>query len=433
MAPRAKKKPAVLDKQPVDVAGLRARTSAAAEQKEHEEEPEELEEFRRSPAPLPAATHPPLTALAHFCRIWLMKIIAFLGLRLIRLLRPAPPETRPSFTRRYACRPGLEVRFFVPPPALATAGLKEKEQTRETPLYIDIHGGGFAVGDAELDDAFCSGWARRTGMLVASLSYRKAPRHPVPTAAGDVAALAAAVIADDDLPRRIRIDRSRVVCGGFSAGGNLCLAASLLAPLSGKVRAAVSYYPIVDFSSPPHQKYADRLYKGGRRAATTTTTTSAARSVEATAKGGAAAAAGQVIEDEFDSIATSGPCLDWGYVPVGHNRKDPVLSPRYAARRDQLPPSVCLVGAQHDMLCREAREMAHWLARRPVPARGAPGWEDSWEDCGRRYKWVLAKGARHAFAEDFRREKSARADRRREFADGIFDDVHRWLRETVLV
>lgn len=429
-----KKHAAVDDEQPLDV-GLRARkaTATAAEQKEHEEE---LEEFRRDPTPLPAATHPPLTALAHFCRIWLMKTIAFLGLGLIRLLRPAPPETRPSFTRRYACRPSLEVRFFVPPGLAEDKEKESQEVPVPVPLYIDIHGGGFAVGDAELDDAFCSAWARRTGMLVASLSYRKAPRHPFPTAAGDVAALAAAVIADETLPllppaRGLRIDRSRVVCGGFSAGGNLCLAASLLPELAGKVRAAVSYYPIVDFSSPPHRKYADRLYKGGRRAAT------AAKPTTSTKSGGAGAVAEgameEAVEDEFDSIATSGPCLDWGYVPAGHDRKDPLLSPRYAARRDQLPRHVCLVGAQHDMLCREAREMAHWLARRPVPAPGAPGWEDSWEDGGGRYKWVLAKGARHAFAEDFGRERSARADRRRRFAEGIFEDVHRWLRDTVLV
>ncbi|RYP86545.1 hypothetical protein DL769_000717 [Monosporascus sp. CRB-8-3] len=58
---------------------------------------------------------------------------------------------RPASRRRYACRPDLEVRIFMPPPVRlggAPRGL--------LPLHPDVH------GDASVDDAFCAAWARRS-------------------------------------------------------------------------------------------------------------------------------------------------------------------------------------------------------------------------------------------------------------------------------
>lgn len=49
-----------------------------------------------------------------------------------------------------------------------------------------------------------------------------------------------------------------------------------------------------------------------------------------------------------------------------------------------------MIGAQHDMLCREARDMILSLAQKSV---FDPSWEDGWGSWGSRtYKWMLVMG-----------------------------------------
>jgi acetyl esterase/lipase len=323
--------------------------------------------------------------LNFFFQLWLLKSLAAIYFLYLRLVNPPQPGTQPTLTKRYACRPTLETRIFYP-------RSYNPAQSQLLPLYLNIHGGGFALCDAAIDDPFCSVWANRTGMLVVSLNYRKAPLHPFPTATFDVTEVAKCVLADDSLP----IDHSRIAIGGFSAGGNLALSASQSPALKGLIKAAVVYYPIVDFSHPPNEKLDSRPYKPG------------------------------LVKDTLEKTSW---WLDWGYVSVGQNRRDPLLSPVYAGR-DELPPWIYMIGAQWDMLRLEAQKMIHGLAG--LEDRVGIKQEEDFE-LGR-YKWTLAKGCPHGFTHASPRKKGGYSSRKREeIAQGIYAEAHEWLKKSQVI
>ncbi|RAL11785.1 alpha/beta hydrolase fold protein [Aspergillus homomorphus CBS 101889] len=310
-----------------------------------------------------------------YCFLWLWgtKLLASLYFTYQRLRDPPAASTRPTLTTRLPSRPTLETRIFYPP-------TYNPRSPTQLPTYFNIHGGGFALCTAAVDDAFCRAWSTRTGMLVISLDYRKIPLHAFPTATHDVAAQIHDLLAHrDDLP----IDRARLAIGGFSAGGNLALSVAQLPALKRRFRAAVIYYPIVDFSHPPTHKMATRPYADYR----------------------------------VDHLGSAGWWLDWGYVCPGQDRRDPLLSPWYA-HPDDLPPCVYMVAAEYDMLRLEAQEMIHRLA----------GWEDRidkeepFERGG--YKWTLARGCRHGFTHGMPKGKRSR---RVEVREQIYEEAAGWL------
>ena len=86
------------------------------------------------------------------------------------------------------------------------------------PIVLYFHGGGWVLGDATSDDAFCRDLCNRTGAVVVSFDYRHAPEHRFPAAHDDAwAALcwAAANVAE------LGGDPERIAVGGWSAGANL--------------------------------------------------------------------------------------------------------------------------------------------------------------------------------------------------------------------
>ncbi|CAJ2503801.1 Uu.00g111950.m01.CDS01 [Anthostomella pinea] len=295
-----------------------------------------------------------------FIKLWVLKALATIFFAVDRLIHPPPRAQRPTLIQSYPCRPALQTRVFYPPNYRSGDLL---------PLYLSIHGGGFVVGDPQHDDEFCSMWAKRTSMLVVSLDYSQAPLYPFPIAIHDIAALAAAVLADASLP----IDKTKVAIGGFSAGGNLALCASQLSGLKGTIKAALTFYPIVDWSHPPSEKLDARPYKGGPK----------------------------------DALEFSSYWSDWAYVLPGHNRRDPLLSPCYA-RKEDLPPWVYVIAAEWDMLRLESQDMIHELA-------GLAGVGDQEEDFEEgTYKWTLARGCSHAFTHHF--GQRAEKNRKRELS-----------------
>jgi acetyl esterase/lipase len=341
------------------------------------------EAFLRDSTPLLAEPPSFKHQFRYFLVVWTIKIIIAIRIAYLHFFFPTP-ETRPTFLRTYSCRPNLPVRVFVPESRL------EGSQT-PLPLLLDIHEGAFATSDASVDDPFCHSWCKRTGMLVVSLNYRKAPVHRFPVPVHDVAAVARAVIDD----KTLNIDKTRIIISGFSAGGNLALTACQLPELKGRIKAAISYFPIVDWSASPPHKWAKRLY----------------------------------TENATEAINTAGHAIDWGYVPAGQDRKSALLSPCYADR-DELPKYVCLIGAQHDMLCREARDMIYSLAGEKVPEH-EDGWNKGWERGT--YKWMLAMGVKHGFTDEFRTRQGQGLEQRKKVRDETYASVHKWLEAKVLV
>lgn len=121
------------------------------------------------------------------------------------------------------------------------------------PLFVDIHGGGFCLGSAEMDDAFMPRVAEKAGVKIINIDYSLAPRHPFPRALDECYAV---VRYAKDHAAELGIDASRIAVGGHSAGGNLSAAICLLDGRKRELglRALVLDYPVLDLSTDPYLK-----------------------------------------------------------------------------------------------------------------------------------------------------------------------------------
>ncbi|WP_344525471.1 alpha/beta hydrolase fold domain-containing protein [Streptomyces albiaxialis] len=122
-----------------------------------------------------------------------------------------------------------------------------------TGVYIDIHGGGYATGTPEMDDALCRFLAHEAGVHVVSIDYRRAPHARFPVAAHQ--AYDALVWASS--PER-PWSGGAVCVGGQSAGGGLAAAACRRALDAGgpAVALQVLQYPPLDLVTPGYRKEA---------------------------------------------------------------------------------------------------------------------------------------------------------------------------------
>ena len=94
------------------------------------------------------------------------------------------------------------------------------------PLLVYLHGGGWVIGDLEIQDGLCRNLANRSGCAVLSVDYRLAPEHPYPAALDDAWAVLEWTAANAE---RLDVDAGRIAIGGDSAGGNLAAAAAVRA------------------------------------------------------------------------------------------------------------------------------------------------------------------------------------------------------------
>ncbi|AZF06370.1 alpha/beta hydrolase [Pseudomonas sp. R5-89-07] len=117
-------------------------------------------------------------------------------------------------------------------------------------VVLDIHGGGWVIGNAQMNDDLNLGMVRACDVAVVSVDYRLAVNTPVEGLLEDCLAAARWLLEDcpefADLP---------VVFVGESAGGHLA-AATLLAlkqwpPLLKRVSGAVLYYGVYDLTGTP--------------------------------------------------------------------------------------------------------------------------------------------------------------------------------------
>lgn len=116
--------------------------------------------------------------------------------------------------------------------------------TAPVPVLVWFHGGGYVIGSPEQDEASHLALVRRLGIAVAAVGYRLAPEHPHPAALND--AMAALRFVHDSGPLH-RLDATRVVVGGQSAGGGLAAAAALQARDEGLALCGqVLIYPMID-------------------------------------------------------------------------------------------------------------------------------------------------------------------------------------------
>jgi acetyl esterase len=201
---------------------------------------------------------------------------------------------------------GVRVRVYRPDDAVGT--------------LVWFHGGGWACGSLEEHDAFCRRFALAAQVTVANVEYRMAPEHPFPAGLDDC--WTATRWAAATLPAPVAV-------GGDSAGGNLAAAVTLRARDAGGPTLAFQLlvYPAVD---------AEMSYPS--------------------------------IQENGTGYFLSAENTDWfwDHYTAGHDRRDPLVSPLYAADHAGLPPAY-IVTAEYDPLRDEGEAYGLLLEKAGVP------------------------------------------------------------------
>jgi acetyl esterase len=114
----------------------------------------------------------------------------------------------------------------------------------DAPVFVYLHGGGWAYGSIETVDRVCRRIADRSGCAVLSVGYRLAPEHVFPAALEDVETVLAYVRKE---AAGLGVDATRLAIGGDSAGGQLAtVAARRQRDASTPLDYQVLIYPAID-------------------------------------------------------------------------------------------------------------------------------------------------------------------------------------------
>ncbi|KAL1866456.1 hypothetical protein VTK73DRAFT_4690 [Phialemonium thermophilum] len=296
-------------------------------------------------------------------------------------------KSSPDIVKKYACRPRLPIRVFIP-------SSYDRTSSQRLPTVFTVHGGGFVLGCPEDNDDWNRTFCDMHSVLVVALNYAKAPTNCFPGPVHDVESLFHAALADVSLP----IDPHRLAMLGFSAGGNLILATAQLPSMlhkaadgssSSSLAALVPIYPVVDFTVSHEEKAAAgrRRYKpqlGGFRGRTR------------------------------DYLTAMAERFDWAYIPAGHDLRDPLLSPVFA-QAEALPKNVFMIACELDMLAHEAWRLVCRLAGREVSGKMVgreelsppgslilddPRFHFEERRRGGNYKWLLVPDSVHGFDQE---------------------------------
>ena len=175
-------------------------------------------------------------------------------IRAVMAQLPAVESLPPAATRRARYEGG---GIFGPPEFLPQARWEEWDGVRvrvlapDTPVgtYLHLHGGGWTLGAADLQDPLLWQLVEATGLAVASVEYRLAPEHPFPAGRDDCIA-AARYLPRSGLPAPYLI-------GGESAGAHLSVLTLL--EVDGFAAANLVYGAYDLSGTPSRRRYRDTL------------------------------------------------------------------------------------------------------------------------------------------------------------------------------
>ena len=127
------------------------------------------------------------------------------------------------------------------------------------PVLLFFHGGGWVVGNLDMEHHVCIALAHKTPCIVVSVDYRLAPEHPFPAAPEDCYAALEWVAAEAD---SFGGDKRRIALSGESAGGNLAAVLALMSKHRRGPSAAlqVLFNPatnLAEFDTASHREFAE--------------------------------------------------------------------------------------------------------------------------------------------------------------------------------
>ena len=116
---------------------------------------------------------------------------------------------------------------------------------QKLPLFVNIHGGGFTLGNAEIDDPFMPNIANNANVKIINIDYSLAPEFPFPKALNECYAV---VKYAKEHPGEFGIDPDNIAVGGHSAGGNISAGICLMDNDSKllKIKCLILDYPPLD-------------------------------------------------------------------------------------------------------------------------------------------------------------------------------------------
>ena len=122
---------------------------------------------------------------------------------------------------------------------------KPKDVSMPMPVLLWMHGGGYVIGKPEMDDAVCAEYVRGLDIVVVSVDYRCAPKHPFPAGLDDCYASLKWIASQ---AQELNIDPTRIAVGGASAGGGLAAALAQLAHDRNEIHPIFQLlvYPMLD-------------------------------------------------------------------------------------------------------------------------------------------------------------------------------------------
>lgn len=167
---------------------------------------------------------------------WNTAKLANRALDQMALMPPALPQGVERFGTQFFAADGAPIRLTI----YRRSGLDWA-----APCLVYFHGGGFCVRDAGYIHRYAAQYAQGANCVVVFVHYRTSDIAPFPTPFEDC--YAALCWVWDNAPR-LRLDRTRIVVGGDSAGGALAAACTLRARDEGgpKLCFQLLIYPVTD-------------------------------------------------------------------------------------------------------------------------------------------------------------------------------------------
>ena len=124
---------------------------------------------------------------------------------------------------------------------------------QKLPLFVNIHGGGFILGNPEMDDPYMMNVALNANVKILSVDYSLAPESMFPKGLDECYAV---IKYAQNNAQVFGIDPQNIAVGGHSAGGNfsaaICLKNSQTKELN--IKCAILDYPPLDIYTDPYLK-----------------------------------------------------------------------------------------------------------------------------------------------------------------------------------